>query len=91
MDFSKVARRLRTSPYPLTSMDKAFSMVLTNSPPLPVIEKNYKGIADFISKCMNYRLHCTSISETYSLLTAMMASSRTVPLPRSRLRSSPTT
>nr|CAB3250573.1 gephyrin [Phallusia mammillata] len=39
---SKIARRLRNSPYPLTSMDKAFSIVLNNSPPLRVVSKYYK-------------------------------------------------
>ena len=44
VDFNRVARRLRSSPYPMTSMDKAFSLVLVNSAPLPIIAKNYKGM-----------------------------------------------
>ncbi|CAK8692726.1 unnamed protein product [Clavelina lepadiformis] len=41
-EFSKVARRQRTSSYPMTSMDKAYGLVLNNSFPLPYIIKSYK-------------------------------------------------
>jgi len=40
---TKIARRPRSSPYPLTSMDKAFSAVLNNSPPKQVVVRYYKG------------------------------------------------
>lgn len=43
MDISKVARRHRMSPFPLTSMDKAFITVLEMTPILGIEVINYRG------------------------------------------------
>uniref|UniRef100_H2Y4D7 MoaB/Mog domain-containing protein n=1 Tax=Ciona savignyi TaxID=51511 RepID=H2Y4D7_CIOSA len=44
----KVARRHRTSPYPLASMDEAFSSILRNAVPLPIISKHYSDAMDHV-------------------------------------------
>ena len=43
VDISKVARRHRMSPFPLTSMDKAFITVLEMTPVLGTEIINYRG------------------------------------------------
>lgn len=43
VDISKVARRHRMSPFPLTSMDKAFITVLEMTPILGIEVINYRG------------------------------------------------
>lgn len=43
VDISKVARRHRMSPFPLTSMDKAFITVLEMTPVLSTEIINYRG------------------------------------------------
>lgn len=45
MDIRKVARRHRMSPFPLTSMDKAFITVLEMTPILGIEVINYRGEA----------------------------------------------
>lgn len=50
MDISKVARRHRMSPFPLTSMDKAFITVLEMTPILGIEVINYRGGSPFGSK-----------------------------------------
>ncbi|XP_028294535.1 gephyrin-like isoform X3 [Gouania willdenowi] len=44
VDISKVARRHRMSPFPLTSMDKAFITVLEMTPILGIEVINYRGL-----------------------------------------------
>lgn len=44
VDITKVARRHRMSPFPLTSMDKAFITVLEMTPVLGTEIINYRGI-----------------------------------------------
>lgn len=43
VDITKVARRHRMSPFPLTSMDKAFITVLEMTPVLGTEIINYRG------------------------------------------------
>lgn len=50
MDISKVARRHRMSPFPLTSMDKAFITVLEMTPILGIEIINYRGGSPFGSE-----------------------------------------
>lgn len=45
VDITKVARRHRMSPFPLTSMDKAFITVLEMTPVLGTEIINYRGTA----------------------------------------------
>uniref|UniRef100_H2XUG5 Gephyrin n=1 Tax=Ciona intestinalis TaxID=7719 RepID=H2XUG5_CIOIN len=47
-DEFNVPRRQRTSPYPLLSMDEAFSSILTNVSTLPIISKYYSDAIDHI-------------------------------------------
>ncbi|XP_078491956.1 gephyrin [Ciona intestinalis] len=47
-DEFNVPRRRRTSPYPLLSMDEAFSSILTNVSTLPIISKYYSDAIDHI-------------------------------------------
>ncbi|TSW08322.1 Gephyrin [Bagarius yarrelli] len=51
VDITKVARRHRMSPYPLTSMDKAFITVLEMASVLPIETVNYKdGMSRVLSE-----------------------------------------
>ena len=47
VDITKVARRHRMSPFPLTSMDKAFITVLEMTPVLGTEIINYRGTVTF--------------------------------------------
>ena len=49
VDISKVARRHRMSPFPLTSMDKAFITVLEMTPILGIEVINYRGESSEVS------------------------------------------
>uniref|UniRef100_A0A3Q4MG09 Gephyrin n=1 Tax=Neolamprologus brichardi TaxID=32507 RepID=A0A3Q4MG09_NEOBR len=59
VDISKVARRHRMSPFPLTSMDKAFITVLEMTPILGIEVINYRG------KCVCYS--CPLLSSSFAL------------------------
>lgn len=52
MDISKVARRHRMSPFPLTSMDKAFITVLEMTPILGIEVINYRGESSEACVCV---------------------------------------
>lgn len=51
VDISKVARRHRMSPFPLTSMDKAFITVLEMTPILGIEVINYRGESSEVCVC----------------------------------------
>ncbi|XP_034050757.1 gephyrin-like isoform X1 [Thalassophryne amazonica] len=50
VDISKVARRHRMSPFPLTSMDKAFITVLEMTPILGIEVINYRGLGRVLAQ-----------------------------------------
>ena len=52
VDISKVARRHRMSPFPLTSMDKAFITVLEMTPILGIEVINYRGESSEVCSCV---------------------------------------
>lgn len=58
VDITKVARRHRMSPFPLTSMDKAFITVLEMTPVLGTEIINYRGTLHVVrflcEKCDGY-------------------------------------
>lgn len=62
VDISKVARRHRMSPFPLTSMDKAFITVLEMTPILGIEVINYRGESlgcVFELCCVSFSVPCT--------------------------------
>uniref|UniRef100_A0AAQ4RNP4 Gephyrin n=1 Tax=Gasterosteus aculeatus aculeatus TaxID=481459 RepID=A0AAQ4RNP4_GASAC len=65
VDISKVARRHRMSPFPLTSMDKAFITVLEMTPILGIEVINYRGES---SKCVSVCARSAQFNaQTYGL------------------------
>uniref|UniRef100_A0A8B9Q0Z1 Uncharacterized protein n=1 Tax=Apteryx owenii TaxID=8824 RepID=A0A8B9Q0Z1_APTOW len=80
VDITKVARRHRMSPFPLTSMDKAFITVLEMTPVLGTEIINYRGTLHMIGFFVRVRVvisfltaslstwsfnNCYEVSETY--------------------------
>ena len=49
IDFSKVARRPRTSPFSEVSLDEALSIIFAITSEMPIVEKSFKGNSNLLN------------------------------------------